>query len=93
MLRSTRGFAWRGSSALWLIALPGILYFAVFRYVPLLGNVIAFQDYSIFLGVLLIGLISNAMVIMNINPYARDVVIGLIIVATVAVGSLTSSRE
>jgi putative aldouronate transport system permease protein len=30
--------------------LPGFLYFVVFRYVPLLGNVIAFQDYSPFLG-------------------------------------------
>jgi ribose transport system permease protein len=48
---------------------------------------------SIFLGVLLIGLISNALVIMNINPYARDVVIGLIIIVTVTVGSLTSARE
>lgn len=42
------GDAW----VLWLIALPGILHFVVFRYVPLLGNVIAFQDYSIFQGVL-----------------------------------------
>jgi ribose transport system permease protein len=48
---------------------------------------------NIFLGVLLIGLISNALVIMNINPYARDVVIGLIIIAAVTVGSLTGERE
>ena len=48
---------------------------------------------SIFLGVLLIGLVSNALVIMNINPYARDMVIGLIVIAAVTVGSLTSSRE
>ncbi|MNH95746.1 putative multiple-sugar transport system permease YteP [compost metagenome] len=39
------------SLALWLIAIPGILYFIIFKYVPLLGNVIAFQDYSIFKGV------------------------------------------
>ena len=37
---------------LWLIALPGVLHFVIFRYVPLLGNFIAFQDYSIFKGVL-----------------------------------------
>jgi len=36
---------------LWLIAIPGILYFIIFKYVPLLGNVIAFQDYSIFKGI------------------------------------------
>ncbi|WP_238177975.1 ABC transporter permease [Paenibacillus contaminans] len=39
------------SSMLWLIAMPGILYFIVFKYGPLLGNVIAFQDYSLFKGV------------------------------------------
>ncbi|GAA3401063.1 ABC transporter permease [Paenibacillus hodogayensis] len=37
---------------LWLLALPGILHFVVFRYVPMFGNVIAFQDYSIFSGIL-----------------------------------------
>lgn len=36
--------------ALYLISLPGILYFIVFKYVPLLGSVIAFQDYNIFDG-------------------------------------------
>ncbi|WP_414813263.1 ABC transporter permease [Paenibacillus sp. Soil766] len=36
--------------ALYLISLPGIVYFIVFKYVPLLGSVIAFQDYNIFNG-------------------------------------------
>ncbi|MDF2815437.1 MAG: protein lplB [Paenibacillus sp.] len=35
---------------LWLIALPGVLHFLLFRYVPMLGNVIAFQDFNIFSG-------------------------------------------
>lgn len=37
----------------WMYAfiLPGLLFFGLFHYVPLLGNVIAFQDYSPFLGV------------------------------------------
>jgi putative aldouronate transport system permease protein len=35
---------------LYFIALPGILYFIIFRYVPLLGTVIAFQKYNIFKG-------------------------------------------
>ncbi|HEY0827710.1 MAG TPA: ABC transporter permease subunit [Bacilli bacterium] len=35
-----------------LFALPGLLYFLLFKYVPLLGNIIAFQDYNIFKGIL-----------------------------------------
>ncbi len=37
--------------ALFLIALPGILHFIIFRYIPLFGNIIAFQDFDIFKGV------------------------------------------
>jgi putative aldouronate transport system permease protein len=35
---------------MYLFILPGLIYFVVFRYLPLLGNVIAFQEYSPFLG-------------------------------------------
>jgi len=35
---------------MYLFILPGFLYFVVFRYLPLLGNIIAFQDYSPFVG-------------------------------------------
>lgn len=35
----------------YLFILPGFVYFVVFRYVPLLGNVVAWQDYSPFLGI------------------------------------------
>lgn len=35
---------------MYLFLLPGIAYFLIFRYLPLLGNLIAFQDYSPFLG-------------------------------------------
>lgn len=31
--------------------LPGILFFIIFKYIPLGGTVIAFQDYNIFMGV------------------------------------------
>ncbi len=48
---------------------------------------------SIFLGVVLIGLIGNALVIMNVNPYLRDVVIGLIIIAAVTMSRMTSRRR
>lgn len=33
-----------------LLTLPGLLYFCVFHYVPLLGYVVAFQDYQPYLG-------------------------------------------
>ncbi|ULL16994.1 sugar ABC transporter permease [Paenibacillus sp. H1-7] len=37
---------------LYLLALPGVLFFIVFKYVPMWGIVIAFQNYSPFGGVL-----------------------------------------
>ncbi|MBP1993200.1 ABC transporter permease [Paenibacillus eucommiae] len=36
---------------LWLMALPGVAYFIIFKYTPMLGNVIAFQEYNIFQGI------------------------------------------
>jgi putative aldouronate transport system permease protein len=36
---------------IYLFILPGALYFLVFEYLPLLGNIIAFQDFSPFLGI------------------------------------------
>ncbi|MFC4137656.1 MULTISPECIES: sugar ABC transporter permease [unclassified Microbacterium] len=41
---------WR-HKALYLMALPGIAYFIIFKYVPMAGLVIAFQDYSPFRGI------------------------------------------
>lgn len=37
--------------SMYLFILPGMLFFLVFCYVPLLGNVIAFQNFSPFLGI------------------------------------------
>jgi putative aldouronate transport system permease protein len=37
--------------ALYIMLLPGILFFLVFRYTPLIGSVIAFKDYNIFAGI------------------------------------------
>lgn len=42
----------RRNHPLYLMLLPGILYFVVFKYIPLLGSVIAFQDYNIYKGFL-----------------------------------------
>lgn len=50
---SVRDTLWRymrRNKVLYFMVIPGMLYFVVFRYVPLLGSVIAFQDYSIFKG-------------------------------------------
>lgn len=33
-----------------LLCVPGVLYFALFFYLPLAGNIVAFQDYQPFLG-------------------------------------------
>jgi putative aldouronate transport system permease protein len=35
---------------MYLLLLPGLFYVVLFRYAPLIGNVIAFQDYSPYLG-------------------------------------------
>ncbi|MCU6709816.1 ABC transporter permease subunit [Paenibacillus sp. J5C_2022] len=35
---------------LFLLLLPGLLYFLVYRYLPMAGNIIAFQDFSAFRG-------------------------------------------
>ncbi|MEW9050770.1 MAG: sugar ABC transporter permease [Neobacillus sp.] len=36
---------------LYLLLVPGLIYFIIFKYLPMWGIVIAFQDYSPFLGV------------------------------------------
>lgn len=35
---------------IYLLIAPGVIYFVLFQYLPLLGNIIAFQDFSPFLG-------------------------------------------
>ncbi|MEN3304624.1 MAG: putative aldouronate transport system permease protein [Micromonosporaceae bacterium] len=40
----------RRDGVLLLLAVPGILVLLLFRYVPLLGNIIAFEDYQPFVG-------------------------------------------
>ncbi len=47
--KSIWSYLWK-YRVLYLISLPGILYFIIFKYVPLLGSVIAFQKYNIFSG-------------------------------------------
>lgn len=49
--RSLGATLWR-FRALYLMALPGIVYFLLFKYLPMGGLIIAFQDYKPFLGIL-----------------------------------------
>lgn len=42
--------AWKRGIPLYVMILPGLLFFLLFRYLPFGGIVIAFQDYSPFLG-------------------------------------------
>jgi putative aldouronate transport system permease protein len=48
--RKRRSAFWRHRT-LYLMAVPGIVYFLVFKYAPMGGLVIAFQDYMPFLGI------------------------------------------
>ncbi len=34
----------------YVMVLPGVIFFLIFKYIPMLGSVIAFQDYSVFKG-------------------------------------------
>lgn len=49
--QSLRKRLW-ANRAVYLFMLPGVLWYVVFHYFPLLGNVIAFKDYSVFIGIL-----------------------------------------
>jgi putative aldouronate transport system permease protein len=42
----------RRHHALYLMVVPGVLYFLVFRYVPMYGATIAFKDYRVLQGIL-----------------------------------------
>ena len=42
----------RKNKALYLMLLPGVIYFLVFKYLPMGGLIIAFQDYQPWLGIL-----------------------------------------
>lgn len=48
---------------------------------------------GIFLGVLLFGLVANVMILMNITPYWRGIVIGVIILVALAVSGYLESKE
>ncbi|MEK8129150.1 ABC transporter permease subunit [Paenibacillus filicis] len=45
-------FMMKKHKALYLLMLPGILYYLIFKYAPMYGIIIAFQDYSVGRGIL-----------------------------------------
>lgn len=70
-----------------LFALPGIVALVVFNYVPLLGNVIAFQDYQTYTGFFnspWVGL-SNFSVIVNGDPEFMNALKNTLIIASIQV--------
>ncbi|WP_413372816.1 ABC transporter permease [Paenibacillus taichungensis] len=42
---------WNRNKALWLLFLPCLLYYLIFRYAPMFGLVITFKDYNLFKGI------------------------------------------
>lgn len=51
---ATRREMWgmiRKFKALYLLSIPGIIYFILFKYVPLFGSVMAFKNYNLFKGI------------------------------------------
>ncbi|SDE20525.1 putative aldouronate transport system permease protein [Paenibacillus sp. UNCCL117] len=48
--RKTAWKEWKRGLPLYVMILPGLLFFLIFRYLPMGGIVIAFQDYSPFAG-------------------------------------------
>lgn len=50
MEQKSLSYIWK-YKALYFMVLPGVLYFIIFRYIPLGGIVIAFQDYNVFKGI------------------------------------------
>jgi putative aldouronate transport system permease protein len=77
----------RRDRALLLLAMPGLLVLLLFRYVPLLGNIIAFEDYQPFLGIVQsawIGL-ENFQVVVNGSPEFVNAVLNTLIITALQV--------
>jgi putative aldouronate transport system permease protein len=83
----TRGQRLRRDRVLLLLALPGVLLLVLFRYVPLLGNVIAFQDYQPYLGIMHSPWngVENFTVIFNGNPAFRTALINTLVITVLQV--------
>jgi len=49
-LKETASYRMRVHWPLYVMAIPGIVFLVIFKFVPLVGSAIAFQDYSVFKG-------------------------------------------
>jgi putative aldouronate transport system permease protein len=68
---------------LYLMVLPGIAYFVIFKFVPILGSVIAFQDYDIARGIFESPFVGFKHFIAFFKYYnSRQVFINTLIIAT-----------
>lgn len=54
VLTAGKGISWMAALKrdkwLYLLLIPGLLYFLIFKYLPMWGVLIAFKDYSPYLG-------------------------------------------
>ncbi|MET9273641.1 ABC transporter permease subunit [Kribbella sp. NPDC003557] len=78
---------WHRDRVLLLLAIPGVVVLVLFHYLPLLGNVIAFQDYQPFLGISgsdFVGL-SNFSVIFDGDPEFLNALVNTLIITMVQV--------
>jgi putative aldouronate transport system permease protein len=77
----------RRDRALLLLAIPGLALLLLFQYIPLLGNIIAFENYEPYLGIIhsqWIGL-SNFSIIFNGNPEFLDALKNTVIITALQV--------
>ncbi len=85
--RSARRERLRRDRVLLLLTVPGIAVLLLFRYVPLLGNIIAFEDYQPFLGIVQspwIGL-ENFHILTDGDPDFRNAVYNTLIITLLQV--------
>jgi putative aldouronate transport system permease protein len=94
-LREVRKSSWprragarlRRDRALLLLAVPGLVLLLLFQYIPLLGNITAFENYEPYLGIIhsqWIGL-SNFSIIFNGNPEFIDALKNTVIITALQV--------
>ncbi|WP_350276466.1 ABC transporter permease subunit [Kribbella sp. HUAS MG21] len=86
-LRGQLATRWHRDRVLLVLAVPGVIVLVVFHYLPLLGNVIAFQDYQPFLGISgsdFVGL-SNFSVIFDGDPEFLNALVNTLIITMVQV--------
>ncbi len=86
-LRQRLAVRWRRDRVLLLLAVPGVVVLLLFHYLPLLGNVIAFQDYQPFLGIgnsPFVGL-ENFAVIINGDPEFLNALANTLIITLIQV--------